>query len=144
MQKVYIYTDGACRGNPGPGGWAALLRYQDKEKIITGGEHFTTNNRMELAAAINGLHALRKPCQVELFTDSQYVKLGITKWLFIWKKRNWNTSENTAVKNQDLWKQLSIVATKHELKWNWVKGHNGHPENERVDCLARKAIPDIK
>lgn len=144
MKKVCIYTDGACSGNPGPGGWAALLRCGSEEKIITGGEQWTTNNRMEITAAINGLIALRMPCQVELFTDSQYVRLGITQWIHAWQRRNWRTADNSVVKNKDLWCKLTELTQQHQLTWHWVKAHNGNCENERVDLLAKAALSAFK
>ncbi len=142
MKKIEIFTDGACSGNPGPGGWAALLRFGDHEKMISGGEKQTTNNRMELQAAIEALRQLKKiGCEVHLTTDSQYVRQGITQWIHSWKKRQWKNSSNEAVKNQDLWEALDHFAQQHHVHWHWVKGHNNHPENERVDAAARKAIP---
>jgi ribonuclease HI len=140
---VEIFTDGACRGNPGPGAWAILLRYQGKEKMLSGTEPHTTNNRMELMAAIQALIALKKPCQVVLSTDSQYVKKGITEWLPQWKRRAWRTANRTPVKNSDLWKQLDEQAERHLVKWKWVKGHSGHPENDRVDQLANEALDSV-
>ena len=133
---VEIFTDGACRGNPGPGGWAALLRTGDKEREISGGEALTTNNRMELRAAIEGLNALKKPCRVELHTDSNYVRDGITKWIHGWKRNGWRTADKKPVKNADLWEALLEAAARHQVTWHWVKGHSGHPENDRVDTLA--------
>jgi ribonuclease HI len=138
---VEIYTDGACRGNPGPGGWGVLLRFNDKEKELWGGEAGTTNNRMELMAAIRALEALKRPSRVKLYTDSLYVMKGITTWIHDWKRRGWRTAEKKAVKNEDLWRELDALAAKHEIEWHWVKGHNGHPENERADQLANKGIP---
>ncbi len=140
---VEIFTDGACRGNPGPGSWAVLLRYQGKEKMLSGTELNTTNNRMELMGAIQALMALKKSCQVTLSTDSQYVKKGITEWLPQWKKRAWRTANKTPVKNCDLWKQLAEQAEKHQVQWEWVKGHSGHPENDRVDSLANEALDKL-
>ena len=131
-----IFTDGACRGNPGPGGWAALLRTADKEREISGGEPLTTNNRMELRAAIEALNALKRPCRVELHSDSQYVRDGITKWIFGWQRNGWRTADKKAVKNADLWQELLDAEARHEVQWHWVKGHSGHPENDRVDALA--------
>ena len=139
-EVVEIYTDGACRGNPGPGGWAAILRYRDREKELSGRESQTTNNRMELMAAIRALEALTRRCNVRLLTDSQYVKKGVTEWLPSWKARNWKTAAKTPVKNADLWKRLDSAAARHEIHWEWVRGHSGHDENERVDALARQAI----
>ena len=136
-----IYTDGACRGNPGPGGWGVLLRFNDKEKELWGGEAGTTNNRMELMAAIRALEALKRPSRVKLYTDSLYVMKGITTWIHDWKRRGWRTAEKKPVKNEDLWRELDVLAARHEIEWHWVKGHNGHPENERADALANKGIP---
>ena len=141
MRRIVIYTDGACRGNPGPGGWAALLRYRQTEKTINGGAAETTNNRMELQAVIEALRTLKEKCQVELYTDSTYVKNGITQWLPRWKRNGWRTAGRKPVKNQDLWLQLDGVASKHQVDWHWVKGHSGHPDNDAVDELAREAIP---
>jgi len=138
--KVDIYTDGACKGNPGPGGWGALIRYQDTEKELFGGEKVTTNNRMEMTAAIQALSQLTRPCEVSLTTDSQYLRKGITEWIINWKKRNWKTASNKPVKNADLWKQLDQLVQKHNIRWHWVKGHSGHTENERADELANKGI----
>jgi len=138
---VEIFTDGACRGNPGPGGWAAILRYGDTEKEIAGGEPQTTNNRMEMTAAIEALSALKRPCRVRLYTDSQYVRDGIMQWLRGWKARNWRTADKKPVKNVDLWQRLDAAAAPHQVEWIWVRGHAGHPENERVDALARAAVP---
>ena len=141
MKKlVEIYTDGACSGNPGPGGWGALLRYGEIEKELSGFESETTNNRMELKAAIEGLKALKQACHVKLFTDSSYVKKGITEWIHAWKSRGWKNAQKEPVKNVDLWQELEGEAERHEVSWHWVKGHNGHPENDRVDALARLAI----
>ncbi len=139
-EPVEIYTDGACRGNPGPGGWGALLRYRGRERTLSGAESSTTNNRMELMAAIRSLETLTRPCQVTLYTDSEYVKKGITQWLPNWKRRGWKTAEKKPVKNADLWKRLDNAVSRHEVQWRWVRGHSGHPENERVDALARQAI----
>ena len=138
---VEIYTDGACRGNPGPGGWGALLRANGREKELWGREAGTTNNRMELMAAIRALEALKRPSRVKLYTDSLYVMKGITTWIHDWKRRGWRTAEKKPVKNEDLWRELDALAAKHEIEWHWVKGHNGHPENERADQLANKGIP---
>jgi ribonuclease HI len=137
---VVIYTDGACSGNPGPGGWGAILTYGDRCKEISGGEAVTTNNRMELMAAISALEALKQPRLVELHTDSAYLKDGITKWIHGWKRNGWRTASKEPVKNADLWRRLDEVRQQHEIKWHWVKGHAGHPENERVDALAREAM----
>lgn len=142
-QLVEIYTDGACRGNPGPGGWAAILSYRGIQKILTGGERLTTNNRMEMTAAIMALEALSRPCKVHITTDSQYLMKGMTSWLPNWKRRNWKTSQNTAVKNEDLWKRLDAAAGRHQVSWSWVRGHNSHEENEMADALARKALNDV-
>ena len=138
--QVLIYTDGACRGNPGPGGWGAVLIHGATEKDISGGELATTNNRMELMGAIAALEALKKPCQVELHTDSQYVKTGISEWLRIWKARGWKTTTKKEVKNEDLWRRLDAANQRHEVTWKWVKGHAGHELNERADELARKGM----
>jgi ribonuclease HI len=133
---VEIFTDGACRGNPGPGGWAALLRTGGKERELSGGEALTTNNRMELTAAIRALEALRKPCRVELHTDSQYVRDGITRWIHGWRKNGWRTADRKPVKNAELWQELLDAAEPHRIEWHWVKAHSGHVENDRVDALA--------
>lgn len=144
MPVVKIYTDGACRGNPGPGGWGVLLRYNGSEKTISGAEGSTTNNRMELTAAIQGLDAVNRPCEIELYTDSEYVKKGISEWIEGWKKRNWRTSNRKDVKNKDLWQQLDASVARHkQVKWFWVKGHSGHPENELADALATSAIDEL-
>lgn len=143
MNVVHIFTDGACRGNPGPGGWGALLRYGQHEKKIKGAEILTTNNRMELLAAIKALETLQKPCQVILTTDSQYVRRGITEWIDGWKKKNWKTANKEPVKNQDLWQTLDELNRYHQIDWQWVKGHNGHIENELVDQLANEAINEL-
>jgi ribonuclease HI len=140
-ERVEIFTDGACSGNPGPGGWAALLRYGDVERELSGGEPVTTNNRMEMMAAIQALEALSRPVEVCLYTDSMYVKDGITAWLPRWKARGWKTADKKPVKNVDLWQRLDAAAARHRIQWEWVRGHDGHPENERVDRLARAAIP---
>ncbi len=136
-KQVQVHTDGACLGNPGPGGWAALLRYRGRERELSGGEPATTNNRMELMAAIMALETLREPCDVVLHTDSQYVRQGITLWMPNWLRRNWRTATGAAVKNQDLWERLQAAAARHRVDWRWVKGHSGDPDNERVDQLAR-------
>jgi len=143
MKHVIIFTDGACRGNPGPGGWGVLLRYGSREKTFLGGERETTNNRMELTAAIQALKLLREPCQVELYTDSQYLQKGITEWLSGWKKRNWKKADKKPVKNADLWQALDESASKHQVTWHWVKAHNGHRENEMADALANQAIDEL-
>lgn len=135
---VVIYTDGACKGNPGPGGWGALLRFGAHERELYGGERETTNNRMELTAVIRALEALKRPCRVALYTDSQYVRKGITEWLAQWKRRDWKTADRKPVKNVDLWRELDLVAARHDIRWHWVKGHAGHPENERADALANR------
>ncbi len=139
---VEIYSDGACRGNPGPGGWGAILRYQQKEKELWGGEAATTNNRMELMAVIRALEALKRPSRVRLYTDSQYVQQGISSWIHSWKRRGWRTASKEPVKNIDLWQRLDELASRHEVEWHWVRGHAGHPENERADALANKGIPE--
>lgn len=140
---VYLFTDGACKGNPGPGGWGALLRYGDTEKELWGGESPTTNNRMELMAAIEGLKALKRPCAVVLTTDSQYVKQGINSWLAGWKRNGWRTADKKPVKNQDLWQQLDEQCQRHQVEWRWVKGHAGHAENERADILANRGAAEV-
>jgi ribonuclease HI len=141
--KVKIYTDGACRGNPGPGGWGALLRYGNEEKELYGGEKETTNNRMELMAAIRALESLKRRCVVDLTTDSEYVKNGITQWMANWKKRGWRTANKKPVKNIDLWQRLDKAANMHDIHWHWVRGHTGHPENERADQLANRGIDEL-
>ena len=138
---VEIYSDGACRGNPGPGGWGVLLRSKGKEKELWGGEAATTNNRMELTAAIRALEALKRPSRVQLYTDSLYVLKGISEWLPGWKRKGWVTADKKPVKNVDLWKRLEELNARHEVEWKWVRGHAGHPENERADRLANKGIP---
>jgi len=138
--RVEIFTDGACRGNPGPGGWAALLRHGGNEKVLAGADPATTNNRMELMAAIEGLAALKRRTRVALTTDSQYVRQGITQWLPGWKRNGWRTAARQPVKNRDLWERLDALAAAHEVEWHWVRGHSGHPENERVDQEANRAI----
>ncbi|MEH6590294.1 MAG: ribonuclease HI [Halioglobus sp.] len=143
MKHVEIFTDGACRGNPGPGGWGALLRFQGEEHELFGGEPETTNNRMELQAAIEGLKALSETCQVTLTTDSVYVKSGITEWMPNWKKRNWKTAARKPVKNADLWVALDEQNQRHEVDWRWVKGHSGHRENEIADTLANRGIDEM-
>ena len=139
--EVQLFTDGACSGNPGPGGWAALLRYGAHERELSGGETATTNNRMEMLAVIHGLEALKRPMRVRICTDSQYVMKGMTEWLAAWKRRGWQTADRQPVKNVDLWQQLESALSRHQVVWEWVRGHNGHPDNERVDALARAAIP---
>ena len=138
--EVVIYTDGACRGNPGPGGWGAILIYGGHEKELCGGEPDTTNNRMELMGAIQALEALTRPCKIVLYTDSQYVRTGIATWLAQWKARGWRTSTKSEVKNSDLWRRLDEARLRHDVDWRWVKGHNGHPLNERADGLARQGM----
>jgi ribonuclease HI len=140
---VVIYTDGACKGNPGPGGWGAWLRSGAHEREMFGGEAVTTNNRMELTAVIEALTALKKPCTVELFTDSQYVRQGITEWIHNWKRRGWQTSDKKPVKNADLWQQLDAIAGKHDIEWRWVKGHAGDPGNEKADALANAGAAEF-
>ncbi|HXA38400.1 MAG TPA: ribonuclease HI [Phenylobacterium sp.] len=140
--KVVIHTDGACSGNPGPGGWGAVLHYGDKEKELRGGDLQTTNNRMELMAAIQALEALNRPCKVELHTDSQYVQKGIHEWIHGWKKRGWLTADKKPVKNDDLWKRLDAARLRHEVDWRWIKGHAGHEFNERADALARQGMEE--
>lgn len=140
MNRVEIYTDGACRGNPGPGGWGALLRAKGTEREICGGELHTTNNRMELIAAIEALTALSRPCDVALYTDSEYVRRGISEWLEGWKRAGWRTAARKPVKNEDLWRRLDAIAATHRVEWHWVKGHAGHPENERADALANQGL----
>lgn len=142
-QRVIIYTDGACQGNPGPGGWGVVLRYGDAEKTLHGGQPDTTNNRMELMAAIKGLEQLKRPCSVDLYTDSVYVRDGITKWIHGWQKNNWRTSNKKPVKNEDLWKILWPLTQKHNVTWHWVKGHAGNPDNERADALARQGAQEL-
>lgn len=144
MQDVTAFTDGACLGNPGPGGWAALVRFGDNEKLLSGGEQDTTNNRMELLAAIEALAVLTRPCQVHLTTDSQYVKQGIESWLARWKANGWQTSARKPVKNQDLWQRLDEQNSRHAVTWAWVKGHSGHPENELVDDAARAEAEKLR
>ena len=144
MKQVQVFTDGACSGNPGPGGWGAVVRFGDKERELCGGADDTTNNRMELTAAIEGLRALNEPCEVVLTTDSTYVKDGITRWLANWKKNGWKTAAKKAVKNQDLWQELDQQTSRHTVQWQWVKGHSGHPENERADALANQGMDKVK
>ncbi|MGQ9493733.1 MAG: ribonuclease HI [Anaerolineae bacterium] len=139
--EVTIYTDGACEPNPGPGGWAAILRYGTHEKILSGGEPCTTSNRMELQAAIAALEALKQPCQVEFYTDSQYLQQGITTWLPQWIERGWRKSDHQPVRNADLWQKLYALTLQHEIRWHWIRGHSNDPQNERVNRLAYRAIP---
>ena len=141
---IEIYTDGACRGNPGPGGWGALLIRGEHEKELSGAEPLTTNNRMELTAVIQALTALKRPVQARLYTDSEYVRRGISEWLSAWKARGWRTADKKPVKNQDLWEQLDALAARHQIEWRWVPGHAGVPGNERVDRLANRAIDDLQ
>jgi ribonuclease HI len=144
MSVVEIYTDGACRGNPGPGGWAAVLSYGEHEKELSGAEPLTTNNRMELTAVIRALEALKRPTELRIFTDSEYVRRGITEWVKSWKARGWKTADRKPVKNQDLWERLDALAAGHKIDWRWVKGHSGIPGNERVDRLANEAIDALQ
>ncbi len=144
MESIDIFTDGACRGNPGPGGWGALLRWNDHEKKIKGAEKQTTNNRMEMMAAIQALRSLKRPCRVNLTTDSQYLRKGMTEWMANWKRNNWRNSQKKPVKNQDLWKELDAEVSRHQVTWHWVKGHSGHIENELVDQLANMAIDEME
>ncbi len=143
MDKVVIHTDGACRGNPGPGGWGAIVASGDHEKELYGAETKTTNNRMELMAAIMALESLKRPCDVTLATDSVYLKKGMTEWLRNWKRRDWKTSDKKPVKNKDLWQRLEKAVEQHRLRWQWIKGHSGHPENERADQLANRAVDEM-
>ena len=143
LKHVIIYTDGACRGNPGPGGWGALLFYGRHEKILSGAESATTNNRMELMAAIQALAAMHESCKIDLHTDSQYLQKGITEWLVGWKKRGWKKADRKLVKNADLWQALDQEASRHQISWHWVKGHSGHSENERADNIANQAIDEL-
>jgi ribonuclease HI len=143
LKQVVIYSDGACRGNPGPGGWGALLTYGKHERELFGGEADTTNNRMELLAAIMALEGLREPCSVTLYTDSEYVRRGMTEWLVGWKARGWKTADRKPVKNADLWQRLEAACAGHRIEWRWVKGHNGDPGNERADALANKGVDEV-
>lgn len=141
-KNVEVFTDGACSGNPGPGGWGAILRYNGHERELYGGERDTTNNRMELLAAINALNTLKEPCSVDLYTDSVYVRDGISRWIDGWKNNNWRTAAKKPVKNAELWQALDTARQRHDVRWHWVKGHAGHPENERCDELARKGVSE--
>ena len=143
MKTIEVFTDGACKGNPGPGGWGVLLRYQGTEKELWGGEPDTTNNRMELRAAIEGLKALKEPCRVVLTTDSEYVRKGITEWIHGWKQKGWRTAAKKPVKNAELWQLLERQVGRHEIEWHWVKGHSGHRENELADSLANRGIDEL-
>ena len=143
-KTVSLYTDGACKGNPGKGGWGVLMRYGSHEKELFGGEAHTTNNRMELTAIIQGLAALKRPCAVVIYTDSQYVKNGMEQWIHGWKKNGWKTSSKQPVKNEDLWQQLDRLAAQHQIQWQWVRGHAGHTENERADALANQGVASVE
>ncbi len=143
-EPVRIYADGACRGNPGPGGWGAILRWNGEEKEIYGGEAHTTNNRMELTAVIRALETLKRPSVVEVYTDSQYVQKGISEWLPDWKRRNWRTADKKPVKNRELWEELDKLRAEHRITWHWVRGHAGHPENERADRLANRGVDSLQ
>jgi ribonuclease HI len=142
--RVRIHTDGACSGNPGPGGWGAILAWNDHERELKGGEPHTTNNRMELTAAIAALEALKRPCAVDLYTDSQYLRSGITTWILSWKRNGWRTAERKPVKNVDLWQRLDGLLAQHDVSWHWVKGHSGHDLNERADRLAREGLAEAR
>ncbi|HZP11604.1 MAG TPA: ribonuclease HI [Nevskiaceae bacterium] len=144
MKEVVIHTDGACRGNPGPGGWGAVLEFNGRAKSLKGGETLTTNNRMELMAAIRALETLKEPCAVQLYTDSNYLRQGILEWLRGWKAKGWKTADKKPVKNQDLWERLDVAAARHRVEWHWVKGHSGHPGNEAADRLANEAIDEMQ
>ncbi|WP_310621080.1 ribonuclease HI [Flexibacterium corallicola] len=144
QSRVKAWTDGACSGNPGPGGWGVLLRYGTHEKELSGGEQDTTNNRMELQAAIQALDSLKRPCSIDLYTDSSYVKNGITQWMHNWKRKGWRTASNSPVKNADLWQTLDEAAKRHDVAWHWIKGHAGHEENEKADELARRGMQPFK
>jgi ribonuclease HI len=142
--SVVVYTDGACKGNPGPGGWGALLRWKEHEKELFGGERVTTNNRMELTAVIEALSALKSRCQVAVYTDSEYVKNGITTWIHGWKQRGWRTADKKPVKNVELWQRLETLANQHDVQWHWVRGHDGDPGNERADALANRGVDSLR
>jgi ribonuclease HI len=142
--SVVVYTDGACKGNPGPGGWGALLRWKEHEKELCGGERDTTNNRMELTAVIQALSALKSRCRVAVYTDSSYVKNGITTWIHSWKQRGWRTADKKPVKNVELWQRLEALAAQHDVQWHWVRGHDGDPGNERADALANRGVESIR
>ncbi len=142
MKHIEIFTDGACRGNPGPGGWGVLLRYGKHEKTLYGADALTTNNRMELTAAIQALFSLKEPCKIDLYTDSQYVQKGIAEWIHAWKKKQWKKADNKPIKNVDLWQALDQEVSRHHVTWHWVRGHSGHPENELADALANQAIDE--
>lgn len=142
MADVALFTDGACSGNPGPGGWGVILRWRGTEKELCGGELQTTNNRMEMMAVIQGLNSLKRPCEIDVFTDSQYVQKGVTEWLRGWKARGWKTADKKPVKNEDLWRLLDEAAAPHQVAWHWVRGHAGHAENERADALARRGLAE--
>ena len=144
MKKIIIYTDGGCRGNPGPGGWGAILEYGEYRKELKGHAEETTNNRMELTAVIEGLETLKRPCRVHIVTDSQYVKQGITQWISRWRRNGWRTAAKQQVKNRDLWERLDAALKQHQVEWEWVRGHTGHPENERADQLANKGVRTIR
>jgi ribonuclease HI len=144
LPDVVIHTDGACSGNPGPGGWGAILTFGDHESELKGGEALTTNNRMELMAAISALEALKRPCRVDLHTDSRYLRDGITTWIGNWKRNGWRTADKKPVKNADLWKRLEAALAQHQIRWHWVRGHAGHDMNERADILAREAIAELR
>ncbi len=144
MSRVVIHTDGACSGNPGPGGWGAILQFADTRREICGGEAHTTNNRMEMRAAIEALAVLKRPCEVDLYTDSTYLRQGITQWMANWKRKQWKTSAGKAVKNQDLWQALDAAAATHQVRWHWVKGHSGDAGNERADELARQGMQELR
>ena len=143
-ERVVIYTDGACSGNPGPGGWGAILQFSGAERELSGGEPLTTNNRMEMTAALEGLNALKRPCTVDLFTDSQYLMQGMTSWMKNWKQRGWKTADNKPVKNEDLWRSLDVAAARHQVRWHWVRGHADDALNNRVDALAVAALQQFR